>query len=73
MKVQCKRSEDLLINMSSFTKQLLGCSDAKLWIVHKERKIIWHLDEKIDGNTEDVDLPSTKAVPITRWTICFQI
>jgi hypothetical protein len=60
--VQCKRSEDLLINMSSFTKKLLGCSDAKLWIVHKERKIIWHLDEKIDGNTADVDLPSAKAV-----------
>jgi hypothetical protein len=59
--VQCKRSEDLLMKMSSFTKELLGSSEAKLWIVHKERKIIWHFDEKLD-DTVNVPLPSANAV-----------
>jgi hypothetical protein len=59
--VQCKRSEDLLMKMANFTKELLGCKDAKLWIVHKERKIIWHFDEKTDS-TINVPFPDPKAV-----------
>jgi hypothetical protein len=59
--VQCKRSEDLLIKMSKFTKKLLRCDDAKLWIVHKERKMIWNFDENID-DTVNVPFPHKDAV-----------